>query len=207
MLKKSIKYTTFDDEEVTEEFHFHLNRSDLITMEMSMPGGLKTHLEKIVADQDGAEIMKYMRIIIEKSVGEKSPDGKRFIKNPELVEKFTSSPAYDELFVELCTDANAAGDFINGIIPQGLDNDPQLKAAREGRDVGPPPGFEQQERDPVRDLTDAKARIDTAPGQPEEPLGTEAAGPRRLTRQEVSGMDSAELSHLLATGQAVIGEE
>ena len=51
--------------------------------------------------------------------GEKSPDGKRFIKNQELRDAFAQTEAYSDLFMELATDAEAAARFINGIVPQG----------------------------------------------------------------------------------------
>ena len=51
--------------------------------------------------------------------GEKSPDGKRCIKNQELRDAFAQTEAYSDLFMELATDAEAAARFINGIVPQG----------------------------------------------------------------------------------------
>ena len=57
--------------------------------------------------------------IILRAYGEKSADGKRFIKNQELRDAFAQTEAYSDLFMELATDAEAAAKFINGIIPQG----------------------------------------------------------------------------------------
>ena len=51
------------------------------------------------------------------SYGEKSPDGRRFIKTAALKEAFKQTEAYSMIFMKLVTDAEAAAKFINGIIP------------------------------------------------------------------------------------------
>ena len=53
-----------------------------------------------------------------KSYGEKSADGKRFIKTPEIAEAFSQTEAYSVLFMELATNADSAAAFVNGIIPK-----------------------------------------------------------------------------------------
>ena len=89
-------------------------------MQTSEVGGLEKKIEKISKEQDVAKIIELMKEIIQKSYGVKSDDGKRFIKNQEILDEFMQSEAYSELFMELATDANAASDFINGILPKGL---------------------------------------------------------------------------------------
>ena len=61
--------------------------------------------------------------IILRSYGEKSPDGRRFIKSKEITDAFAQTEAYSDLFMELATDAEAASDFINAIVPQDMSND------------------------------------------------------------------------------------
>jgi hypothetical protein len=116
MLKKTIKYTDYDGNEREEDFYFNLNKAELVEMEMGVTGGLEKKLRKIVASQDGKEIMSLFKDIIMKSYGEKSPDGKRFIKSFELSTEFVQTEAYSELFMELTLDPDRASDFINGII-------------------------------------------------------------------------------------------
>lgn len=118
MLKKSITYTDFEGNERTEEFYFNLTKSEIIEMEMSEVGGMSKMLERIVAEQNGKEIIATFKMLIGKSYGEKSPDGKRFIKNQELTDAFMQTGAYDELFMELVSDTDKATEFINGIIPK-----------------------------------------------------------------------------------------
>jgi hypothetical protein len=120
MIKKTISYTDYDGNERKEDFYFNLSKPELIEMQTSEAGGLEKKIEKISKEQDVAKIIELMKDIIQKSYGVKSDDGKRFIKNQEILDEFMQSEAYSELFMELATDANAASDFINGILPKGL---------------------------------------------------------------------------------------
>jgi hypothetical protein len=120
MIKKTISYTDYDGNERKEDFYFNLSKPELIEMQTSEAGGLEKKIEKITQEQDVAKIIELMKEIIQKSYGVKSDDGKRFIKNQEILDEFMQSEAYSELFMELATDANAASDFINGILPKGL---------------------------------------------------------------------------------------
>jgi len=118
MLKKRIKYVDYDNNEREEDFYFNLNKAEIAEMELSTEGGLQQWIEKIVDAQDTPQIIELFKKLILKSYGEKSPDGKRFIKNAQLSEEFSQTEAYSELFMELATDETAAANFVNGIIPQ-----------------------------------------------------------------------------------------
>lgn len=118
MLKKTMTYKNYDGEDITEDFYFNLTKAELIDMELSTEGGLKTKLEKIVASRNVPEIIKMFKEIVLKAYGQKSADGKRFIKNAQLTEEFTQTEAYSELFMELATDDKAAAAFINAVLPQ-----------------------------------------------------------------------------------------
>lgn len=117
MLKKTINYTDYNGTERTEDFYFNLSEAEITEMELSTAGGLAAMLENVVKAQDGPSIVKIFKEIVLKSYGEKSPDGKRFIKSKELSEAFSQTEAYTKLFMELATDADAAAAFINAVIP------------------------------------------------------------------------------------------
>ena len=68
-----------------------------------------------------------MKDIILKSYGVKSPDGRRFIKNQEVRDAFVQTEAYSQLFMELATNAQAASDFVAGIIPAKTDEEPSAE--------------------------------------------------------------------------------
>ena len=120
MLKKTIKYTDFNDVEREEDFYFNLTKSELTEMQLSKDGGLQAWLEKIVKTDNRPELIKAFKSIILKAYGEKSADGKRFVKSEELSEEFEQSAAYDELFMELLSNEEKAAEFINGLIPKGM---------------------------------------------------------------------------------------
>lgn len=130
MLKKTITYVDYDGEERTEDFYFNLTEAELMEMEMSSSGGLSNLIEKIVAERDGRRIIEMFKEIILSAYGEKSLDGRRFIKNQELRDAFSQTDAYNKLFMELATDAKAASEFVEAIIPKkktDKENHPALK--------------------------------------------------------------------------------
>lgn len=117
MLKKTITYTDYNGVERTEDFYFYLSKADLMEMEMGTTGGFAEMIQKVVNAQDAPAIIKIFKDLILKAYGEKSADGKRFIKNDELKEAFSQTEAYSQLFMELATDSDAAAKFVNGIMP------------------------------------------------------------------------------------------
>lgn len=117
MLKKTITYTDYNENERTEDFYFNLTKAEVMEMEMSTSGGLAETITKIIAAQDAPSIIKIFKDLVLKAYGEKSPDGKRFIKSEELSAAFSQTEAYSQLFMELATDADSAAAFVNGIIP------------------------------------------------------------------------------------------
>ena len=126
MLKKTITYKDYNDAERTEDFYFNLSEAEVIEMELSTAGGLAEMIQGIVKAQDGPAIIKSFKDLILKAYGEKSIDGKSFVKvdekgNPLWV-KFSQTAAYSKLFMELATDADAGAKFVNGIMPAGYAN-------------------------------------------------------------------------------------
>ena len=129
MLKKTITYTDYNGAERTEDFYFNLSKAEVMEMEMSTSGGLAEMITRIVAEQDAPAIIKIFKELVLKAYGQKSPDGKRFIKSEEMAIAFSQTEAYSQLFMELATDADAAAKFVNGIIPSSDANAPALKSA------------------------------------------------------------------------------
>ena len=120
MLKKTIRYTDYNGNEREEDFYFNLTKSELTTMEIETPGGMEKYLTDIINSNDGKQIMNAFRHLLFKSYGEKSPDGKRFIKSEELSTAFEQSMAYDVLFNEFINDAEYAATFFSKVIPKDL---------------------------------------------------------------------------------------
>lgn len=121
MIKKTIKYTDYNGVERVEDYYFNLNKAELIEMEVSVEGGYSELLNRIAKSQDIKEIVNVMKTIILKSYGEKSIDGKRFVKvdknGQPLSKQFEETEAFVELYVELATNVNKAVEFVNSVIP------------------------------------------------------------------------------------------
>lgn len=117
MLKKTTTYVDYNGLERTEDYYFNLNKAELMEWEMGTTGGLAEMIKKITASQDMTAIIKLFKELVLKSYGEKSADGKYFNKSEEIAAAFSHTPAYSIIFMELATDAKAASEFVNGIVP------------------------------------------------------------------------------------------
>ncbi len=120
MKKETITYTDYNGVERKEDFYFNFTKAELLEMELGTTGGLSEMIQKIVDTQDTPAIIKIFKEIVLKAYGQKSADGKRFIKTPELTTEFTQTEAYSKLFMDLAFDSEKASAFINGIVPQDL---------------------------------------------------------------------------------------
>lgn len=120
MLKKTIPYTDYNGNDRTEDFYFNLSETEITEMELSIEGGFTDYIQRIVKAKDAPSLIKNFKEIVLKAYGEKSQDGRRFVKSPELSEAFSQTEAFNKLFMELVMDDGAAADFINGIIPDSL---------------------------------------------------------------------------------------
>lgn len=120
MLKETITYTDYNDVERTEDFYFNITKSELMTLEATTTGGIVERLKIMTAAKDGPAIMNFFTFFIRAAYGEKSLDGKQFKKSDEISDAFASTPAYDQLFMRLVTDAKEAIKFVNGTLPPEL---------------------------------------------------------------------------------------
>ena len=117
MLHEKIKYTDYDGNTVEEVFDFNLSKAELMKMELSTQGGVAGMINTLIKTRDSAAIMETIERFILMAYGEKSPDGKRFIKSPEMSEAFKQTEAFSELYCKLVTNAEAAAKFINSVVP------------------------------------------------------------------------------------------
>lgn len=120
MIKRSITYVDYNGKERTEDHWFHLNKAEIMRLEMSVKGGLTAAIHKYVANDDNTSIFQIIEEVILKSYGEKSPDGKKFIKNEEILNNFTQTEAYSSLLIELMSDDKKAADFMNAIVASAI---------------------------------------------------------------------------------------
>lgn len=121
MIKKHITYTDYNGVERTEDFFFNLTKPEIIELELGVTGGLSEMLQKIINTKDIAQLMRFFKKIVLMSYGEKSPDGKRFVKSDEISKAFSETEAYTQIYMELVSDSEKAAEFVHGIVPKDLD--------------------------------------------------------------------------------------
>lgn len=127
MVKKTVTYTDYNGVERTEDFFFNLTEAEASEMELSVDGGLSAMIDGIIKAKNVPAVVKIFKDLLLRSYGEKSQDGRRFIKSQELSTAFSQTEAYSILFMELGSDPDKAADFFNAIMPQSL----RAKAAEE----------------------------------------------------------------------------
>lgn len=120
MFKKDIEYTDYNGNKRKEAFYFNLSKAELMEMELSTSGGFQQYINRIINAQDTPQLVKLFKELILKSYGEKSDDGKRFIKSDEIRDAFSQTEAYSELFMELATNTESATEFVNHVIPSDM---------------------------------------------------------------------------------------
>lgn len=123
MLKKEITYKDLDGNDVTETFEFHLSRAEMAEMALAKEGksgGFDVWVRTMINSQDGEVLTQTFKQILLSTIGQRSEDNKRFVKNDEIRNNFLYSDAYSVLFMELMTDADKMSEFINGIVPKDM---------------------------------------------------------------------------------------
>ena len=122
MLKKTITYTDYDGVQRTEDFYFNLSKAEITEMELSMEGGMRAYIQKIIAAKSQLALVTLFKEIVMKSYGKKSPDGRLFMKNDAIRAEFEAHPAYSMIYMDLVTDEAKASAFVNGIMPADAQN-------------------------------------------------------------------------------------
>ena len=122
MVKKTITYIDYDGTERTEDFYFNLSEAEITEMQLSVEGGMRGYIEKIVAAKSQLEVVKLFKEILLRSYGKKSLDGRLFVKNEANTAEFVANPAYSKIYMELVTDTDAATRFVNALIPANTQN-------------------------------------------------------------------------------------
>lgn len=120
MYCKNLTYTDYDGNERNEDFYFHLSKTELTEMNYSTPGGFKKTIEKIIKENDLGKQIQTFKEVLMKAYGEKSEDGRLFVKNKEVLDRFTQTEAFSDYFMMLATDDKEAAAFIKGIMPKDV---------------------------------------------------------------------------------------
>lgn len=138
MIKKTVTYTDFNGNERTEDFYFNLTQVELAELDLGVSGvsgGLLDLLKKIIREKDQRQIVEYFKKIVLMAYGEKSVDGRRFVKSEEIRNGFAPTEAYSKIFMELAQDADAAAAFINGIVPKEVAAEAKKLSDKDSADI------------------------------------------------------------------------
>lgn len=119
MIKLTRTYEDYNGVEKTEDFYFHLSEAELLDMEMETEGGFIDTIKKISNAKDMPQLIKLFKKLLLKSYGEKTPDG-GFLKNEEILTRFTSKKVYSDIYVELATNDDLAAEFVNKVVPSNI---------------------------------------------------------------------------------------
>lgn len=131
MVKQTVNYTDYNGEATEEVLYFNLNKAELMNMSIRENEGLSAYLNDLyTVDKDGKKKVDPKKIVecidqfIIAAYGEKSEDGKYFLKKDangnRLVDKFMQSEAYSALFMDLVTDPEKATTFLTGLMPSDM---------------------------------------------------------------------------------------
>jgi hypothetical protein len=141
MFKKTVEFEDFDGNKQSRDFYFHISKAELIELSTSADD-MQSRIKRIIEAGDGKAILHELREFIKLSVGVRSDDGQRFIKDEAAQNTLFQSPAYDELLMELATDANACANFVQQLIPEKMQKEMQEQLKKTS---GAPDPFREPE--------------------------------------------------------------
>lgn len=121
MFKETITYEDYNGVERTEDFYFNLSKTELVELELNSSGEkFSDRVQRMIDAKDQEDIITEVKNIILLAYGEKSPDGRRFEKSPEITKAFSQTPAFDILYMKLLNDDEYASKFITDLVPKSL---------------------------------------------------------------------------------------
>jgi hypothetical protein len=130
MLKRTVTWTDLLGDKHTDDLYFHLKQDELVEMELGHRGEtFSSYLQTMVKSDDKAAILMAVKKIIAAAYGRRSEDGRTFNKDEAWTQEFMKSQAYTALFMELLTSETAATEFVLGIFPAEMLEDPEMKKA------------------------------------------------------------------------------
>lgn len=118
MYKHIVTYKDFDGNERTETLYFNLTATEFSDLQLSKDGGLAEYWQKIIDANDGGLIMNAFKDLILAAYGEKSDDGRFFMKNDEIKNRFKCSAAYEAYMMELVENESLLQEFADNIVPK-----------------------------------------------------------------------------------------
>lgn len=129
MVTKTITYTDYNGETRTETLYFNLTQMELTEMAYADRENLTDILNKAIAENDTGTIVRFLKKFIISAYGEKSSDGRFFLKSEEKKNSFACSAAFSALFEQLASSEKDIEAFITSVVPSSLAPDKLTAAA------------------------------------------------------------------------------
>jgi hypothetical protein len=144
MLKQTVTYTDFDNNETTETLYFNVSRSRLVEnydavlvleTELREVSQLFEGEERTLAPDEVQRVLDIVKKIMALAYGVRSEDGKRFRQSDELWSEFQETAAYEEYLWSLFQNPTLANQFIVGVMPPQLIEEAKAEAEKRGMSV------------------------------------------------------------------------
>lgn len=120
MIKQTVAYTNLDGQPATEDLYFNLNKAELIDLELEQDRSMSDMLKEIGEDPTAKDVLWMLKTFVHRSYGKRSEDGRKFVKNKEVLEDFIDSEPYSEFLWGLINDPQRAMEFITGLMPKDI---------------------------------------------------------------------------------------
>lgn len=123
MLKKTITYTDYNDEEVTEDFYFNISKLDLAEHDLELD--LRRTIEQLNTTTENKEAYGLFKFIILSAYGVRGEDGKKFYKKDRVTgiphsRDLEASPALEALIFEFLENPEKGAQFMEACLPANL---------------------------------------------------------------------------------------
>lgn len=130
MFSDTITYTDFDGNERKEKIYFNLTKAEALKLDAS---NYTEYLQSVLDSENPEKILEAYEKFIDLGYGEKSEDGRRFVKSDEILQNFKTSLIFDEFYFKLLGDPNYAINFMVGILPDvGIPENELRKMIKDG---------------------------------------------------------------------------
>lgn len=136
MYCKEIIFEDYAGNERNEKHYFHLTKAEFLKFlvtngEYTIDQQLKWLSEK----SRGKDVINILENLVDISYGQKSLDGRKFEKSPEILADFKGTEGYSEFFFSLVTDADEAAKFVAGILPAKLMDEVKAEMEKDDTDI------------------------------------------------------------------------
>lgn len=130
MIKKIIKYTDFNGQIRKDTEYFNMTKLEVLKLEGKFGMDIGQKAQEIAKSKDLSKMIGFIEDIILGSYGEKSADGRSFVKDPAKREAFENSNAFAELIDQLLSDPEETKKFAAGIVGVPVDKVPSPKLVK-----------------------------------------------------------------------------